>query len=226
MENWWNESWNYRRSINLSGIGTQLTDFQINISMNLTEDYLLGKVKSDCSDIRFTNSSSSEISYWTESCYINGSNSIFWVKVPSIAASGNTTIYMYYGNSNALNASNGTTTFDYFDSGNDVGTWTVVNTAGQTSAQGLPQPSYYAVSTNGHYMYKNIGLTTNRIIEYNSRSDGLGNLFFLTNSAGNGQHMRLETRSSNSAGMGSATGWTSWSCSFSNLFKFSNKYLV
>jgi len=210
LENWWNESWNYRRSLNLSGIGTELTDFQINISINLTEDYMLGKVNSDCSDIRFANSTSSEIPYWTESCYINGSNSIFWIKVPTLAASGNTTLFMYYGNTAALNKSNGTTTFDYFDSGDNVGSWTIVNSAGQTSAQGLPQPSYYAVSTNGNYMYKNIGLTTNRIIEYNSRSDGLGNLFFLTNSAGSGQHMRLETRSGSSTGIGSATAWTSW----------------
>ena len=64
---------------------------------------------------------------------------------------------------------------------------------------------------------KNIGLTTNRIIEYNSRSDGLGNLFFLTNSAGNGQHMRLETRDTypDGTGIASASAWNSWSAPFS-----------
>ena len=167
-----------------------------------------------------------EISYWTESCNVNGSNSTFWVKVPSIAASGNTTIYMYYGNSNALNKSNASTTFDFYDSGNVVGNWTIAGTAGQTAAQGLPQPSYYAASSSGSYMYKNISLTPNKIIEYNSRSDGLGNLFFLTNSAGAGQHMRLETRGSNNAGIGPACNMDFLECSFSNMCKSCHKYLV
>jgi large repetitive protein len=208
---WWNYSWAYRTTINVSGVGSLLSDFQIEIDRNLTDLYNQGKLENDCSDIRFTNSTQIELSYWIESCNVNGSNSSFWVKVPSIAAAGNTTVYMYYGNPNVVNKSNATTTFDFYDPGNVVGNWTIAGTAGQTAAQGLPQPSYYATSNNGDYMFKNASLTTNRIIEYNSRSDGLGNLFFLTNNAGNGQHMRLETRGGNNAGIGSAASWTSWS---------------
>ena len=44
-----------------------------------------------------------------------GMNATFWVKVPSLPASGNLTIYMYYGNPSATNTSNGSATFYFFD---------------------------------------------------------------------------------------------------------------
>ena len=56
-------------------------------------------------------------------------SAIVWVKIPTIPASGTTTIYMYYGNPSATDASNGPATFDFFDDFNDgtvdTNKWTI-----------------------------------------------------------------------------------------------------
>jgi len=68
-------------------------------------------MRSDCGDIRFTDSDAQTLlSYWIES----GCNSVstrIWVKVPSIPASSTKTIYVYYGNSGATSTSNFNGTF-------------------------------------------------------------------------------------------------------------------
>lgn len=63
----------------------------------------------DYSDIRFATGSGTSLSYWKEA------DGRFWVKIPSIAIGANT-IYAYYGNPNASSASNGSSTFQYFQS--------------------------------------------------------------------------------------------------------------
>jgi len=40
---------------------------------------------------------------------------VIWVKVPSLPASGNTTLYLYYGNPAAAGTSNGSAAFEFFD---------------------------------------------------------------------------------------------------------------
>jgi len=67
------------------------------------------KAKLDYEDIRFTSSDGkTELNHWKEK------DGTFWVKVPSIAT-GNNTIYMYYGNALATSASSGDNTFPFFD---------------------------------------------------------------------------------------------------------------
>ncbi len=209
--NWWNNNWLYRRTINLTGAGKILTNYQVLVNLNLTSAYKNGKLNSDCSDIRFVNSSGSSLNYWIQSCNIAGGNSSFWVKVPIISASGATPITMYYGNPLASSISNGTKTFNYYNTANSTSGWTIVGAAGSTSAQGLPPPSYYANSASGDYMYTNASLKPNETISFNVRSNGLGNLFFLTGATGQGQMFRAETRAGNNAGLGNTASWTSWS---------------
>jgi len=64
-------------------------------------------MRSDCGDIRFTDSDATTLlNYWIESgC--NSASTKIWVKVPSIPASSTKTIYVYYGNPSATSASNG-----------------------------------------------------------------------------------------------------------------------
>lgn len=67
------------------------------------------KAKPNYDDIRFVDSdSSTQLNFWTES------DGRFWVKIPSIP-SGTKTIYVNYGNPSAASASNGDSTFDFFD---------------------------------------------------------------------------------------------------------------
>jgi len=207
---WFNGSWIYRMGINITELNnTNLTNYQINISINTSGLILSGKMLSDCSDIRLADSTAKEIPYWIENgC--NSSDTRIWIKT-NLSAGLTRTIYIYYGNAAATSNSNSSNVFDYYDDGNQTGSWSVVGTAGQSSVQGLPAPSYYATSVNGNYMYRNASLTTNSIVEFNVRSDGLGNFYFLTDSYGAGQHFRAETRVGNNAGVGPAASWISWS---------------
>ena len=92
--------WAYRIPIDVSWSGGDLTDFQVNLSIDTTSLYSAGKLRADCGDIRFTDSGDSGLYYWIEDCNTdgtNGGNSIIWVKVPQIDG----TVYMYYGNPSA-----------------------------------------------------------------------------------------------------------------------------
>ncbi len=111
---WWNSNWEYRKAINISNSGSELTDHQVKIETNITDLYNESKIKQDCGDIRFVAYSGtwSEADYWVEHCNITGDNSTFWVKVPTIDSSDNTTVYMYYGNSAVNSTSNATNVFE------------------------------------------------------------------------------------------------------------------
>ena len=107
--------------------GTTLTGYQLNVVLGSGFDFT--KAQSNGGDIRFTASDGvTLLPYWIESWNAGGSSASLWVKVPSIPTTG-ATVYLYYGNSSATSASNGNTTFDFFDdfsSGSiDTTKWTV-----------------------------------------------------------------------------------------------------
>ena len=58
--------------------------------------------------------SPTQVFYWGEDAKKNGKAKI-WVKVPSMSAQSDKTIYMYYGNSSASSESDGDATFVFFD---------------------------------------------------------------------------------------------------------------
>jgi hypothetical protein len=99
--------WGYRKSIIITNSGSSaLTDYQVNVTLDTASLISAGKMRSDCGDIRFTDSDGSTLlNYWLESgC--NSASTKIWVKVPSIPASSTKTIYVYYGNPSATSASN------------------------------------------------------------------------------------------------------------------------
>lgn len=111
-EEWFNESWNYRKSILIE---TELTapeaDYQI--SIDVTYD---AHMQTDFDDIRFTdNDGETLLDHWLE-IKVDSTSAVFWVEVKDYM-SGNDfeTIYMYYGNEEASTTSNGTATFIFFD---------------------------------------------------------------------------------------------------------------
>jgi hypothetical protein len=117
---WYSTSWKFRRPITVNNsLTSALTDYQVDLKVETNSLISAGKMKGDCGDIRFTyyNSTSETetlISHWLEWGCNTGSTKI-WVKVPYIPASGNSTIYMYYGNSGASSTSDGYNTFIFFD---------------------------------------------------------------------------------------------------------------
>lgn len=121
-------SWAKRQPVTITNSGSAQTDYQVKLQVS----YHSG-MNNDFSDLRFTDSSGTIMHYWVES-KTDGSSATVWVKVPSLAGSGDTTIYMYYGNSSATSESDGNNVFllfDDFSSGTlDSSKWT---TAGSTS---------------------------------------------------------------------------------------------
>ena len=213
---WYNTSWTRRCPTTITNItGTALSGYQVKVGVAYDSD-----MQPNFNDIRFVDSDGlTLLNYWRES-FIASTSATFWVKVPSVP-SGIKTIYMYYGNPSAGSASNGTNTLEFFDEGDQISSWTTGNvgsgSAGQSLTIGNPAPSYYANSSdvwNYAYMKRDIGLTTNRIIEFDMQTDtSLGQYYvldvaFLVNSTGYGQNFRLEGRVGEKSGFASKDSWT------------------
>lgn len=111
-------SWDYYKEITISNTGSALTDYQVLV--NLTSSNFPINAQASGADIRFTNVIGAELSYWIERWDYAGKSAKMWVKVPSIVASGGTTIRMWNGNPSATSASNGTNTFIIFDDFEDA----------------------------------------------------------------------------------------------------------
>ena len=106
----WLLGWQYRRQIVIFNNNTlNLTDFQVMI--NLT-GYSLTGAKQDCSDIRFAFPNGTLLDYFIEECEVS---KIFWVKIPFLSAGSTTTIYVYYGNEEAIDMSNASSVFIFYD---------------------------------------------------------------------------------------------------------------
>jgi N-acetylneuraminic acid mutarotase len=120
----WLTPWLYRSSVNVTNsVATGLTDYQVLISLN-TGNFNFAMASTDGSDITVTGSDGTTlIPYWIEK-WAQDTAANIWVKIPSIPASGSTTIYLYYGNSEiSISSSNGTNTFVYFE---DFESWNVI----------------------------------------------------------------------------------------------------
>ena len=118
----WLTGWSYRRPITINNTGTAISeDFQVMIDDFDTATLVTAsKMRSDGYDIRFTRSNGSTVMpYWIESG-MNTSTTDIWVKVTADSGvripNGDSTIYMYYGKSDEITeASDGSTTFEFFD---------------------------------------------------------------------------------------------------------------
>ena len=108
----WLSGWSYRIPIYIKeNSGSDLNDYQVLIQLDGSFNW--SAVKSDGSDIRFTDVANNPLNYWIEE-WNYGSSARIWVKV-SLQANENKTLYMYYGNSSATSQSNGTRVFVFFD---------------------------------------------------------------------------------------------------------------
>ena len=138
---WWNETWMYRVAVNIGNTGgSNLTDFQVSVSMDTSALVTASKIQSDCDDIRVTDQTGKVLPYWVSGC--NTTSTKIWPKISSIPTSG-TTLYIYYGNSSASAGKTKTGTSDYpglscksiIDAGDSTGngTYWIDPTNGNTS---------------------------------------------------------------------------------------------
>jgi len=103
------DDWLYFRELSLNP-STPENNFQVKVLLN-DSNFEYANANSDGSDLRFYDPNNQKLSYWIES-WVYGGESIIWVNVP---VSGTSSIYMYYGNSQALSESNGEDVFIFFD---------------------------------------------------------------------------------------------------------------
>ena len=206
--------WSYRKShmINGSTAGA-LTNYQMKIVVHKTNGtdsgqdvYVDTKVRDDFGDVRFTSSDGTTLlDYWMEN-YTLGDSAIFWVKIPSIPANPDiTTIYVYYGNSNATTTSNGANTFECFDdfSENNLDRWEQGYypnyDVAVDSSFGNPSPSmkFVDVAKTTQALYKNFNIK-DAVIEYDVYLGGAARtiqnmVFRFDKASGNGYMFRLQT---------------------------------
>jgi hypothetical protein len=126
---WWNYSWEYRKPINITEqSGEDLSNFQVEVSLDTSTPISEGKMQNDCSDLRFVESGK-EIDYWVESgC--NTASTRIWLEVKDLRAGNKESIYVYYGNSSVSSSSDGDSTFNYFENFESYADWGDMQDAG------------------------------------------------------------------------------------------------
>jgi len=112
LDPWFNTSWLYRIPFNVTS-EYNLTDFQVYFTFDTASLINEGKMNSDCSDLRIANDAGDELPYFiTSKC--NTNNTLIYFKT-NLTAGGSNTHYLYYGNPDAVDKSNGYDTFWYFN---------------------------------------------------------------------------------------------------------------
>jgi len=123
-ENGYDSSWGYRKQITIVGTtdGAQ-TNYQMKLTVHYNSGsswaddvYLDSHSQGDFDDIRFTRDDGvTPMPYWVEET-TNYNNTVVWVKFSSVPVSPSSGVfYIYYGNSSATSASNGPSTWNYYE---------------------------------------------------------------------------------------------------------------
>ncbi len=121
---WWNTDYTKRISITLDNLDQAVTHTGVQVLVRLKSSRInYSDTLANGTDIRFTlDDHTTVLSYDIESWDASG-ESLVWVRIPSIAASAQQVIYMYYDNPSATSAENPTATWSGF-----AGVWNMDKT--------------------------------------------------------------------------------------------------
>ncbi len=104
---WWNVSWSYRAPCYVNTtVASSLTNFPAHCIINTSALITTGKMNTSCQDLRVANSSDNALNYEIEASTCNTTTTVVWVSVPTTTASGNDTIYIYYGGGTVADGQN------------------------------------------------------------------------------------------------------------------------
>lgn len=111
---WYDQSWTKRKRVTITNADAfGYTNAVVKVAVPYDSD-----MQTDFEDLRFTDSDGTTlISHFTET-YTASTDAVVWVRVPVLATSTDTAIYMYYGNGGVSDAS-ATSTFNYIDTFED-----------------------------------------------------------------------------------------------------------
>ena len=152
--------WAYNVSgmVTASGACGALSNYQMQLTLHYGNGtnsggdiYLGGNCQTDFYDVRFTKADGvSLLDYWMEKVNA-GVNATVWVEFDTISTSG-TDFYIYYGNSSASSASNGSATFIIFDdleSGSvNTGIWDIKQSYGSVGIKTDKKYGNYSIGSN------------------------------------------------------------------------------
>ncbi len=102
----WYKGWGYRQklTIDYNYVSTNLVDFPILITETNIAANLFNNALANGDDILFTSDDgNTKLSHEIESYDAVDETMAAWIKIPSLSATNNTDIYVYYGNSSAVN---------------------------------------------------------------------------------------------------------------------------
>jgi hypothetical protein len=130
---WLDPAWLYRSAVTITNPGgAVLSNFQVHVALDSSFDFT--KERSDGSSVRITlDDGVTLIPFWIEQWNPVSKTASLWVRVPSIPSAG-ATLYLYYGNPAAVSASDGNTTFEFFDDFN-------------SDLSGMPLSGYYTLGS-------------------------------------------------------------------------------
>ena len=124
LDPYWNTSFSNRKPITITTNGTSTpTDYQVLLNISYESE-----MQADFDDIRFTNSSNGELSFFLES-KVDSSYALVWVNLlDAITDPGSDTIWMYYGNADVSSGSNIEDTMVFGDDfSGDLSKWNTVD---------------------------------------------------------------------------------------------------
>lgn len=108
---WFDQTFDYRTSVRILNNDNQA---YASTAVKVIVPYD-SAMQSDFDDLRFTsNDGQTAVPFWIER-FTASSEAQVWVRVPTLPASAQAVVYMYYGSTTAALASNGAATFDVFD---------------------------------------------------------------------------------------------------------------
>lgn len=145
---WFNNSWEKKQEIKIEEKDGDLVE-NYSILLNITYD---SDMNSDFSDLRFLDSTETvELQYWIEN-KVNSNYAEVYVKVPTLTASANTSIYMYYGNALATTDSNSEGIWLFYEDWDtfDTGVWSVTTQDGTIGVSGSRWYSTLSAGVTGN----------------------------------------------------------------------------
>jgi len=123
-------NWSRRQVVNLSNAGNQQTDAVVTVNLSYHD-----QMRTDFGDVRFVNQAGdTEYAYYLASAN-DGVSAAYYVKIPSLAT-GDTSLYAYYGNNNETTISDRDAVMTFWDHFSDFNT-------GDTPPYGSSWTSYW-----------------------------------------------------------------------------------
>ena len=135
---WYDNAWSYRKLLRVDG---PVAGYQMRLTVYQNDGYddpaaaavdCGGNCNADFSDIRFVGLEGTEYDYWIEN-KMDGDHAVVWVNAPAEEL-----ICLYYGNGAAIDNSDGSAVWDYFEF------WDSDHTGGYTHITNPSQPNRHS----------------------------------------------------------------------------------